>query len=251
MPGRLKINNLVFFILLATSLSGCVSIYNPATERREFLLIDTESEVALGRDIDKQLHKKLKILDEPRMLSRLNDIGNKVATASDRQDLVYFFRIVQDKELNAFAIPGGFVYVHSGLMYVARDDELAGVLSHEIGHIAARHSVKQLQTALGYRFIMGIALGITGEQAMGGAMDIVFNVINLGYSRQDELQADKLAVRYSRRSGFNPYGIVTFFEKLKKEVEARGPNLKIEFLSSHPDLDERIKKVEGEIKLNP
>jgi predicted Zn-dependent protease len=228
-----------------------VTIYNPATGRKETLLIDTAHEVALGRDMDKQIQNKLKILNDPQMQNRLNYIGSKLAASSDRQDLVYHFKIVKDKELNAFAVPGGFIYVNSGLMDIANDDELAGVLSHEIGHIAARHSVKKLQTALGYQLIMGIALGLTGEQSVGSAMDIVFNVVNLGYSRKDELLADKLAVRYTKRAGFNPYGVVTFFEKLRKEAQAKGANYNLVFLSSHPPIEERIKKVDEEIKLNP
>jgi len=248
---RLKIANFVFFVLTILLFSGCVTIYNPATERKETLLLDTQDEVALGQDMDKQIQNKLKILNDLQMQNRLNYIGSKLAASSDRQDLVYHFKIVKDKELNAFAIPGGFIYVNSGLMDIASDDELAGVLSHEIGHIAARHSVKKLQTALGYQLIMGIALGISGEQTMASAMDIVFNLTSLGYGRKDELFADKLAVRYTKRAGFNPYGVVTFFEKLRKEAQAKGANYNLVFLSSHPPIEERIKKVDEEIKLNP
>ena len=165
--------------------------------------------------------------------------------------LDYHFKIVKDKELNAFAIPGGFIYVNKGLMDIATNDELAGVLAHEIGHIAARHSVKRLQAVLGYQIIMGIALGISGQQTIGQATDVVFNLVNLGYSRKDELLADRLAVKYSRKSGFNPRGILTFFEKLKKEAEKEGPNFNLVFLSSHPPLEQRIKNIEDEIALKP
>jgi len=247
MLNRLKINNLILFVLLFFLLSGCVTIYNPATQKRELLLIDTKGEVALGLDMDKQIQTKLKILENPQMQYRLDYVGAKVACFSDRQDLVYHFRIVKDKELNAFAIPGGFIYVNSGLMDIASDDELAGVLAHEIGHVAARHSVKKLQTVMGYQIIMSIALGISGKQTMTQAVDVVFNLVSLGYSRKDEFFADKLAVTYVTRAGYNPYGIITFFEKLKKEAQAKGPNFNLVFLSSHPQLEERIKNVKNEI----
>lgn len=248
MLSRLKPNNFIVSIFALLLLSGCVTIYNPATERKETLLIDTESEVALGRDMDIQIQKKLKILkDDPEMQYRLERIGRQVAGFSDRGDLNYYFRIVKDKELNAFAIPGGFIYVNSGLMNIVTDDELACVLAHEIGHICARHSVKRLQTILGYQIIMGIALGISGKQTMTEAIDIVFNLVSLGYSRQDEFLADKLAVRYARKAGFNPYGTITFFEKLKKEAQNKGPRFNLVFLSSHPPIEERIKNVENEI----
>ena len=143
---------------MVLSISGCATIYNPATQRKEFYLINTGQEVGMGQEMDAELHKKLKVLNNPLMQMRLDRIGNRIAAVSDRQDLTYTFRVVEDKELNAFAIPGGFVYVNSALMNLATDDELAGVVAHEIGHVAARHSVKRLQTALGYQIVMGIAL---------------------------------------------------------------------------------------------
>jgi predicted Zn-dependent protease len=181
----------------------------------------------------------------------LQDIGYRVSTFSDRQDLIYYFRIVDDPDFNAFAIPGGFIYVNSGLIDNATDDELAGVLGHEIGHLAARHSVKRLQVNLGYQIVMGIAMGVSGQEAIGRATDIVFNVASLGYSRRDEFLADKLAVKYARNAGFNPYGMITFFEKLRQEAKNKGEGFRLVFLSSHPPLEERIKNVEKEIALNP
>jgi len=251
MPNRLKINSLIIFILVIFLLTGCVTIYNPATGRKETLLIDTESEVALGRDMDRQIQKKLKILQDPEMQYRLNNIGTRVSAFSDRQDITYHFRIVKDKELNAFAIPGGFIYVNNGLVDMAGDDELACVLAHEIGHIAARHSVKRLQSVMGYQIIASIASRISGNQALIRATNIVFDLVNLGYSRKDEFLADKLSVKYAKKSGFNPYGMVTFFNKLKQEAGKKGPNFNLVFLSSHPPIDERIKNVEKEIALNP
>jgi predicted Zn-dependent protease len=233
-----------FFLFLA----GCETIYNPATERKETLLIDTQSEISLGRDIDNQIQKQLKISHNPILQNRLDNIGRRVAKFSDRQDLVYFFRVVEDKELNAFAIPGGFVYVNSGIIHAAKEDELACVLAHEIGHIAARHSVKKLQTSLGYQIIMNIVLGVSGNQAVTKATGIVFELVSLGYSRQDESLADRLAVRYAYKAGFNPNGMVTFLKKLQQEAEKRGPNFNIVFLSSHPPIEERIKNVKIEIE---
>lgn len=249
MPDKFKV--FIILIVCLFSFCGCVTIYNPATERKETLFIDTSSEIRLGEDMDKQLEKKLKIQTDPQLQERLERIGARLAAYSDRKDLAYHFKIVQDKELNAFAIPGGFVYVNSGLMQAANDNELAGVLAHEIGHIAARHSVKKLQSAMGYQIIMSIVLGASGQSATGQAIDIVFNLVELGYSRQDEFLADKLAVRYTRRAGFSPIGIITFFEKLKAESEKKGSGVKLVFLSSHPPIAERIARVESEMKLNP
>jgi len=232
-------------------LSGCVTIYNPATQRKETLLIDTQEEIRLGEDMDRQIKKELKILNDPKMQNRLEQIGRKIASVSDRQDLSYNFRIVKDKDLNAFALPGGFIYVNSALMDVANNDELACVLAHEIGHVAARHSVKQLQATLGYQIVMSLVLGSGNQQTMARAINIVFNLTSLGYSRKDEFLADKLAVKYAKKAGFNPLGTITFFKKLKEEAEKQGPNFNLVFLSSHPPVNERIKKVEEEIAAVP
>lgn len=249
MPRNVRVSRIKCALLLTASFiaAGCVTIYNQATEKQETLLLDTQSEVSLGRDMDGQLMRKLKMSNDASLLERINRIGAQVAAASDRQDLCYYFRVVQDGELNAFAIPGGYVYVNAGLAHAANEDELACVLAHEIGHIAARHSVKKLQAAFGYQIIVGIALGLSGKQAAARTLDVVYDLISLGYSRKDELLADKLAVRYSRRAGFNPYGMVTFFEKLKNETERKGGSYTPVYLSSHPPIDERIRLVKNEI----
>lgn len=243
--SSLNKNIQIFMLLCLLCLfSGCVTIYNPATEKRETLLIDTKKEIALGSNMDRQIQQELKILNDPKMQIRLNSIGGRVARASDRQDLNYTFRIVKDKEFNAFALPGGFVYINSGLMETATDSELACVVGHEIGHIAARHSVKKLQSVLGYQLVLGIALGISGSGTVGKALDVVFNLVSLGYSRKDEFLADKLAVKYAMKSGFDPYAMATFFEKLKQQSGAKYIPV---FLSSHPPIEDRIQKVKQEI----
>lgn len=250
--GKLNTNNFIILFLFTILLSGCVTIYNPATGKKEALLIDTESEVSLGKDMDTQIQKKLKLLKEPQTELKLNSIGNRVSAYSDRRDLDYHFRVVKDEGLNAFAIPGGFIYVNSALMDISTEDELACVLAHEIGHIAARHSVKKLQATMAYELLRGIAIGVTKQETVANAIDaFVFNPVTLAYSRQDELLADRLAVKYVKKAGLNPYGMITFFEKLKKEQAKKGPNLRIEILSSHPNLDERIKRIKEEIELNP
>ena len=239
--------NFTFSLILFIFLSGCATIYNPATQRNEFILIDTESEIALGKDLDKQIQKDFVLLKDKNMQKRLDTIGKKVASASDRQDLTYTFNIIKEDEFNAFAIPGGFIYVNSGLINAANDDELAAVLAHEIGHIAARHSVKRLQANMGYQLLVNIALGKSTSQAIYEAIGITYNIIALGFSRQDEFLADKLSVKYSKAAGFNPYAMVTFFKKLENNKK---PGMDLVFLSSHPTIKDRIERVEKEIALN-
>lgn len=245
MPAK-SLRNKITLLACIIMLSGCATVYNEATQRKEVVLINTQQEISLGRNMDSQVRKKMKVLEDPEMQKRLNQIGIKVAAASDRQDLRYIFTIINDKELNAFAIPGGFIYVNNGLLQSANDDELACVLAHEIGHIAARHSVKKLETTMGYQILAGIAAGVSGQQALVTATDIAFNLGSLGYSRKDELLADKLAVKYARKAGYSPIGMATFLDKLKKEAEKKG-ELRIPFLSSHPGLGSRIENIDKEI----
>lgn len=247
MPDRLRTASHIIVTFMLLVLSGCVTFYNPATGKKETLLIDTTSEVSLGRDIDRQIQRKLKILQDPKKQERLNNIAIRVSGVSDRQDLAYHFKIIDDKEFNAFAIPGGFIYLNVGLLDAATDDEIACVLGHEIGHVAARHSVKKLQANLGYQILMNIAVGLSGQQTIARVADIAFDLTALGYSRKDELLADKLAIKYSRKAGFDPYGTITFFRKLQKEAEKKGGTLRIELFSSHPDIEERIRNAEKEI----
>ncbi len=239
---------LLIALTACLTLCGCVTVYNPATERRETLFMDTAAEVALGKELDTELHKKMKFAADPAQLARVRNIGQRVARYSDRQDLRYVFQVVEDTTLNAFAVPGGYVYIHSGLAQTANDAELAGVIAHEIGHIAARHSVKQLQGLMGFQLLMGIVTGASGQLPVSQALSVVFDLANLGYSRKDELLADKLAVRYTRRAGYSPLGIVTFFHKLETDAAQKGRSAPPVFLSSHPPTKQRIAQVEEEMR---
>ena len=235
-------------LLSIAFICGCATIYNPATGKQELILIDTRQETSLGRTISRQIEAEKPLLKNADEVARLRRIGGKIARASDRQDLKYHFNIIDDKELNAFSLPGGFIYVNSGLMDIATDDELACVLAHEAGHIAARHSVKKLQTALGYQIIISLAFKNASAIDTRRALDIIYSVISLGYSRADERLADKLAVRYSYRAGFNPRAMISFLKKLKKEQEKQGTSYHLALLSSHPAIDERIKNTKEEIE---
>lgn len=237
-----------FFLgLTLCFLSGCATLYNPATGKNELILIDTKSEVSLGKLLGRQVAQEFKISNDSQLNGRLKKIGAKIAQASDRQDLEYHFFVVDDKELNAFAIPGGSVYVNLGILNAANDDELAAVVAHEVGHVAARHSVKKLQVILGYQIVMSIAFNKASSLDVARAVDVMFNLISLGYSREDERLADRLSIKYTHRAGFNPRGIVSFLYKLEAEAKKQDISYHLVFLSSHPPIEERIKNMEKEI----
>lgn len=233
---------------MAFFLAGCAMIYNPATGKKEIIFIGTRAEISLGRQIARQISFEKQIIKQGSQQSRIKTIGQRLSRYSDRKDVEYTFFLVKDKELNAFAVPGGFIYIHSGLAERTTDDELACIISHEIVHIAARHSVKQLQASLGYQLLISIAMGGRNQVRSREISNMIFNLSRLGYSRSDETLADKLGVKYAFQAGYNPEGMISFFKKLKQEAIKKGGSLSIEIFSSHPNLDRRIQTIEEEIK---
>jgi len=233
-----------FLICLCIFSNGCATIYNPATEKRELIFITTPMETALGKNTAMQVAKQYTFIKDPQQVNKVTEIGEKLAKVSDRTDLKYHFAVVEDKEINAFTLPGGYIYINSGLLAITNDDELACVIGHEIGHVAARHIAKKLQAQLGYDILMNIAVQNANVKQMQQAIDLTFNLAALGYSRKDELTSDRLGAKYAYKAGYDPYAMITFLKKLEgKDKGDLGPV----FLRSHPYASERIKMMEKEI----
>ncbi|MCX5693405.1 MAG: M48 family metallopeptidase [Candidatus Omnitrophica bacterium] len=225
-------------------MSGCATLYNPATEKKELILITTPMEVMLGQNTAMQVAKQYSFVKDPKQVNKVTEIGEKLAKVSDRTDLKYHFAVVEDKEINAFTMPGGYIYINSGLMDMTNDDELACVIGHEIGHVSARHIAKKLQVQLGYDILMNIALRNASVSQMQQAIGITFNLAQLGYSREDELLSDRLGAKYAYKAGYDPRAMITFLKKLKeKDKDEMGPV----FLRSHPYASQRIQMLEKQI----
>jgi len=241
--------SVIFVLLIVVLAGGCATIYNPATQRNEFIFISTPQEVSLGKNLAKQIEQELVISDNRTLQQKVQTIGGAVAKVSHRNDLAYHFRVVKDDEVNAFAMPGGYVYVNTGLLAIADDDELACVLAHEVAHIAAKHSVKAMQAAFGFNLVTSLIFRTEESQSLQEAGSLVFNLVHLKYSREDETLADKLGVRYARDAGFDPRGMIRFFQALKEKQERDGTPQGILFLRSHPYVEQRIEAVKKEIDL--
>jgi len=233
-------------------LQGCATVYNPATRREEWIFIDSAQEVQIGRSMAENIIKQEnRLLPDPAQQRRVSVIGQRIARASDRTELVYNFAVLDNEDLNAFALPGGYVYIYNGLLKKLDDDETAGILAHEVAHIAAKHSVKKMQSTLGYQMLVAVALVGLGDkdpavaEDIAGASNVVYGLLSKGYSRQDEFQADSLAVKYLKAAGFDPQGLVRVLKVLDTE---KGPSGRVfEVLSTHPRMKERIRKVAEEI----
>ena len=202
----------------------------------------------MGNRISRQLEQKMKPVEDQILQDRVNRIGQKIASVSDRKDLVYFFKVLDLDPVNATALPGGYVYINRGLLEKVKndDDELACVIAHEIGHIAARHQVKRLQAGLGFSLLQALAIGAQVDpRAIHGA-NIAATQLFLAYSRNDELQADRLGARYAKRAGYTPEAMIRFLEKLEKLSQDKpAPR---SYLKTHPYVSDRIRVVREEIE---
>lgn len=245
------------FVLMALCLcglmsltSGCSTEYNITTNKEEVFYYNTDKEVAMGESIAREVEKEYKFVDDPLVQKRVEDIGKKIVSVCDRKDISYHFKVLDDEEINAVSLPGGFVYINKGAIdKVANDDELAGILAHEVGHIAARHSIKKLQAMMGYSLLRVLAVAIPQGGEVGNAADIAFATIMLGYTREDELLADQLAARYTKLAGYDPHGIITFLQKLQ-ETDRRKPLQPKTYFKTHPYVPDRIRVVKQELGEN-
>ena len=213
-------------------------------------LLNERDEVKLGTQLHREVTKKYNLTDVG--LDRVDRIGQRCAKASLRPTMLYKFHVIQSREINGFSLPGGHIYITTALLKLANDNELASVLAHEVGHVAARHSLKTLKQSQEYNDIakqIGELTGVAGDAArdlgvalgqIGGGWMLTF------HTRDEEREADFLGVRTMPRAGFDPQGMVTMFQKLQR-IEEENSNLLGSLFSDHPDAEERIANTRYEI----
>lgn len=239
------IRTLLLPIIIAVSLvSGCATTQSSGVGG--FNLISVEEEKQLGDKFAVEIEKQHKVVNDPEVQSYINRLGSKLVTGVRKVDFPYTFKVVDDKSINAFAVPGGHTYVNTGLIKAAESEtELAAVVAHEINHVVARHSTRQMTQQYGYQLVVGLLLGNQGDLAKVAA-DMFGKAGSLYYSRGMESEADALGVETMYRAGYNPQGMVTFFKKL--EAAGGGDPSKVAlFFSSHPGTSQRIADIQKEI----
>jgi predicted Zn-dependent protease len=241
------------FVLLG--LSGFLGLFgagcstNPATGRPQLALVGQDREIQMGREADQQVAGQLGLYDDPRVEAYVERIGRKIAADSERPELPWSFKVVDDPVVNAFALPGGFVYVTRGLLtHLTSEAELAAVLGHEIGHVTARHSVvQQSKQELAQ---IGLLAGMLFRPELAGLSQVAqqgLGVLFLKYSRDDERQADDLGLRYMFREGYDPREMPQVFAVLKRVSEQQGAGRIPGWLATHPGEDERIRRISSEV----
>jgi len=212
--------------------------------------VSTQQEVELGTDYSRQVNAQLPIVNDPEVVRYLNVLGDSIARVADDRNLDWRFFIVDSPEVNAFAIPGGFVYINRGLIErTTQMNQLAGVLGHEIAHVVRRHSVKQMQA--GQRLNVGVMLGciLTPICTNGGdmAVGIAGQGIMASFSRGDEAESDQEGIAYVMRAGIDPRGVPDMFHILMKERAERPSGGIDAWFRTHPLEEDRVRATEATI----
>jgi predicted Zn-dependent protease len=216
--------------------------------------VSEDREKTIGQDAAAQVEREAPMITEPQVSEYVTRLGSALASPSDDRNRDWQFRIVDAEVVNAFALPGGFVYVNRGLIERAGSaSELAGVLGHEIAHVLLRHSAQQIEKAektnLGVSVVCGLT-NICSSSAARVAIDVGGAALFARFSRHDELQADSAAVGVLVRAGYDPQGIVSMFAKLLETREQR-PDLVAGWFGSHPLEEDRIVAVTRVVRSTP
>jgi hypothetical protein len=214
-------------------------------------LFSPQQDVEMGREVARDAERKLPMLNDRRVDDYLNNLGRRLAARAPGERYPYQFKAVNDASINAFALPGGFLYVHRGVIEAADNEaQLAGVMAHEIGHVALRHGTSQATKSYAAQVPLAILGGVLGSNSVGAVMaqlgaEFVTSSVLLKYSRDAERQADLIGTQILYDNNYDPRAMAQFFEKI--EAEGKGGRAP-QFLSSHPNPENRIGKVTQEVQ---
>lgn len=236
-------------VLAAVAIAGAATACatNPVTGRREFSLMSESQEIAVGKESDPQIRQEMGLYDDPELQRYVSDLGQRMARISERPGLPWQFAVVDQPAVNAFAVPGGFIYVTRGILpFLDNEAELVGVLGHEIGHVTARHSAQQYTRAVGGTVgLVALGVFVPAARPFGQLSEQALAVLFLRYGRDDELQSDQLGARYASTVGWDPTAVPAFLTTLGRLDEAAGDRRGVpNWLSTHPDPLSRVQEVE-------
>lgn len=240
-------------LLALTTLAGPVALtscaVNPATGSRQFTLYSEAQEIEMGREYDPQIVAEMGLYPDAALQRYIQELGTRLAAQSERPNLPWTFRLLDDPVVNAFALPGGYIYITRGILaHLGSEAELAGVLGHEIGHVTARHSVGRMSTQQLAQ--LGLALGTALRpdlEGLAGVASAGLQVAFLKYGRDDERQADDLGVRYMLRGNYDPREMPQVFDMLDRVTQDAGGGATPEWLSTHPNPGNRRERMEAQV----
>lgn len=207
----------------------------------DFNLISLEEEWQLGQQLSQEISRQVRINNDPALNAYIRNMGQRIVAQTNMANLPWNFYVVDDPSINAFAVPGGHVYVHTGLIANADNaSELAGVLGHEISHVLARHSTEQISRQYGLQILAGLVLGQNPGQLAQIAASIAAGGALARFSREAEREADEIGIQAMHRAGYNPAGMASMFEELLEQRQG-SPGRVEQFFSTHPLTEERIR----------
>jgi len=229
----------LWLLLVALNLgficAGCQT--NPVTGEEQLILVSPEQEKQMGKDAAQQVEKELgQSVKDQQLQNYINSVGQQIARISHTPDEGFSYKAIDHKSVNAFALPGGYIYITTGLLKELNSEaQLASVLAHETAHVTARHIAQQITRNI----IIDVGFGVAGSQAASSAMrvaNIVRQLEGMSFTREQERQADEVGLDYLVKAGFTPYGMIETMEILQRQSEFRT----IEFFSTHPSPENRI-----------
>ena len=233
------VRSTIIVAALAATFHACA--INPVTHRTEFSLVSADQEIAMGRESDRQVVRTMGLYGDPKAQDYVAALGRKLAAKSERPNLPWTFRIVDDPVVNAFAVPGGFVYVTRGLMtHLNSEAELVAVLGHEIGHVTAKHGVAQMSRAQLAQLGLGLGSMVDPRvERAAGTLSQGLDLLFLKFGRDDERQADDIGLRYLVNAGYDPRPMADVFEMLGRVSAAQGAGRIPSWMSTHPAPEDR------------
>ena len=243
-----------YFLILYIFVSGCS--VNPVTGKQDFVMISENQEIAMGKRYHAQILQQIPPYQDEELQAYVQKIGDSLSAKSHRPNLFYRFTVLDSPDINAFALPGGYIYINRGLMaYLSSEEELAAVLGHEIGHVTARHSVRQYSQSqiLG---ILSTAIEMNQGRSAGNLANLASGALLSGYGREMELEADDLGAQYIYQEGYSPQGMFNVLSVLKDQeiyskalAKKRGqePRSYHGVFASHPSNDKRLQEILQEV----
>ncbi len=224
-------------------------IGNRNVNKGNWNLISIQKEIALGRQLSQQIERQVKLVEDPEVTEYVNRVAQNLVRNSDAK-VPFTIKVIDSEKINAMALPGGFLYVNSGLITAADDEsEIAGVMAHEIAHVTARHATEQQTKATIANYAMVPLIFLSGgiASAIYNASRFLIPMQFLLFSRKAETEADYLGLQYMYKTGYDPNGFVSFFEKLQTQKKKKRGKLATAF-STHPPTHKRIKKTQSNME---
>lgn len=242
-PGLIELTSYFLIIFLIMASFSCA--VNPVTQKREFMLLSHSDELALGKQTDAQITSSYGVYQEAVLSQYISGVGQKLASVSHQPELKFTFQVLDSPVVNAFAVPGGYVYVTRGILAYLNDEaELSGVIGHEIGHVTARHSAQLYSRAQMAQIGLAIGASLSSTfKKFAGLAEAGLSILFLSFSREHERQADDLGVLYSSKAGYEASQTANMFVTLQKLNPGSGNDGLPSWLSTHPDPPNRIEAI--------